>query len=93
VGIVIRKCRSREDIIVAWVPLAAVGDPLGRLSENGLKRKRRWVKNYDWLSMRRFRFDEDELANVNHFKALKALGWLNCVGKDEDDREVYAFFI
>jgi predicted NACHT family NTPase len=42
--------------------------------------------------MLRFRFDENELADVKHYEALKALGWLNCVGKDEDDREVYAFF-
>jgi NACHT domain len=42
--------------------------------------------------MLRFRFGEDELADVKHYEALKALGWLNCVGKDEDDREVYAFF-
>jgi NACHT domain len=42
--------------------------------------------------MLRFRFDEGELADVTHYEALKALGWLNCVGKDDDDREVYAFF-
>jgi HEAT repeat protein len=40
----------------------------------------------------RFRFDENELTDVKHYKALKALGWLNCVGKDEGDQDVYAFF-
>jgi hypothetical protein len=33
-----------------------------------------------------------ELANVEHFEALKDLGWLNCVGEDEHKQKVYAFF-
>jgi DNA polymerase III delta prime subunit len=44
----------------------------------------------------RFRFTERELQaqvpNIEHRKALKALGWLNCVGEDQEGNEVYAFF-
>jgi NACHT domain/HEAT repeats/PBS lyase HEAT-like repeat len=44
----------------------------------------------------RFRFTERELQaqvpNIEHRKALKALGWLNCVGEDREGNEVYAFF-
>jgi HEAT repeat protein len=46
--------------------------------------------------MLRFRFTETELRNQlidpEHIEALKTLGWLNCVGVDERDDEVYAFF-
>jgi HEAT repeat protein/GTPase SAR1 family protein len=44
----------------------------------------------------RFRFTEDELQaqvpDLQQRKALKDLGWLNCVGEDEAGKEVYAFF-
>jgi NACHT domain len=44
----------------------------------------------------RFRFTERELQeqvpDLGQRKVLKALGWLNCVGVDESDQEVYAFF-
>jgi hypothetical protein len=44
----------------------------------------------------RFRFTERELQeqvpDLNQRKLLKALGWLNCVGVDESDQKVYAFF-
>jgi HEAT repeat protein len=44
----------------------------------------------------RFRFTERELQeqvpDLVQRKVLKALGWLNCVGVDESDQEVYAFF-
>jgi Domain of unknown function (DUF4062)/NACHT domain len=44
----------------------------------------------------RFRFTERELQaqmpNVEHRKLLKDLGWLNCVGEDQEGNEVYAFF-
>jgi HEAT repeat protein/energy-coupling factor transporter ATP-binding protein EcfA2 len=44
----------------------------------------------------RFRFTEaelqEQLIEEEHLDALKALGWLNCVGADESDDEVYAFF-
>jgi NACHT domain len=47
-------------------------------------------------SILRFRFTETELRNQSinpeHIEALKALGWLNFVGVDEGDDEVYAFF-
>jgi hypothetical protein len=44
----------------------------------------------------RFRFTERELQeqvpDISQRKVLKALGWLNCVGVDESDQKVYAFF-
>jgi hypothetical protein len=44
----------------------------------------------------RFRFTKRELQkqvpDLSQRKVLKALGWLNCVGVDEDGQEVYAFF-
>ncbi len=44
----------------------------------------------------RFRFTEEELQtrvlDLEHRKALKDLGWLNCVGEDESGKAVYAFF-
>jgi hypothetical protein len=46
--------------------------------------------------MLRFRFTETELRNQSidpeYIEVLKTLGWLNCVGVDEHDDEVYAFF-
>jgi NACHT domain len=46
--------------------------------------------------MLRFRFTETELRNQSidpeHRGALETLGWLNCVGVDERDDKVYAFF-
>jgi NACHT domain len=44
----------------------------------------------------RFRFNQEELEeslpDIKHREALKDLGWLNCLGEDEDRQEVYAFF-
>jgi hypothetical protein len=44
----------------------------------------------------RFRFTERELQeqvpDLIQRKVLKDLGWLNCVGVDESDQKVYAFF-
>ena len=44
----------------------------------------------------RFRFTQAELEqflpSLRHRKALTDLGWLNCVGVDENNRKVYAFF-
>ena len=44
----------------------------------------------------RFRFSDRELTarliDIQHLQHLKDLGWLNCVGVDENNQDVYAFF-
>jgi Trypsin-like peptidase domain/NACHT domain/HEAT repeats len=58
---------------------------MGELAKHGINKP-----------MLRFRFTETELRNQSidpeHIEALKTLGWLNCVGVDEHDDEIYAFF-